>query len=358
MKRIIISILILMLLMGCQQVDSPDVETHVIVDGLGRSVDVPVSVEKVGCIYAISGHITALLGEGEKIVSVTSGLKRDVMMMSLVPSLADATEPKSGGSINIEELLKNRPDVIFVNTDIALNEAETAKLDKFHIPYLAIAFDSMAEQQDMVRMIAKVYGQESKAEAYIDYCNEKMDWIASKTSDLDQRVTAYHAINEATRTDPKGSIAEEWFTKAGFDLVSTQEDLRFVSNDYYASLEQILHWNPDVIFVNENGVDEYILSDSKWTSLDAVKHQQVYMLPVGISRWGHPNSLEIPLAMMYTTKKVYPELVKELDLPAEMKYFYKTFFDLEIDDEMIQEILEGDGMRIRKDNRDEALNMH
>ena len=176
--------------------------------------------------------------------------------------------------------------------------------------------------------------------------------IENRTQGIDEKITVFHSINEATRTDPKGSMSEEWFTIAGFDLVSTQGDLKFVSNDYYASLEQILAWDPEVIFVNENGVDDYILKDSKWQSLKAVNTNQVYMLPVGITRWGHPNSLEIPLVMLYTSKMMYPDLFEDMDLENEMKYFYKTFFDLDVTDEMIKEILDGDGMRIRKDDRE------
>ena len=350
MKKILI-VLLCVLMIGCQKIDAPDIETHEIIDGLGRAVQVPVVVDKVGCIYAISGHITALLGEGEKIVSVTSGLKRDVMMMSLVPTLDEATEPKNGGSINIEELLINKPDVIFVAADIASNEAETAKLDKFNIPYLAIAFNSIEEQQEMVRMIGKVYNKSEEAEDYITYCNDKINRIEALTSNVDDRVNVYHSVNEATRTDPKGSIVEEWFDKTGMNLVSTSEELKFISGDYYASLEQILEWNPEVIFVNENGVDNYIMTDSKWQSLNAVHSEKVYMLPVGISRWGHPNSLEIPFAMMFAGKKVYPQLFSEVDIEREMQYFYKTFFDVEVSDQMIDEILNGDGMRIRKDER-------
>jgi iron complex transport system substrate-binding protein len=93
------------------------------------------------------------------------------------------------------------------------------------------------------------------------------------------------------------------------------------------------------------------MTDSKWQALSAVKDERVYMLPVGISRWGHPNSLEIPLAMMFTSKMMYPELFEDLNMKDEMFYFYKTFFDIEMDDEMMTSILEGDGMRIRKDEK-------
>lgn len=348
MKKLLI-ILLMISLVACQQVPESDVPTHEIVDGLGRHVEVPVQVEKVACIFAVSGHITVMLGEGDKIVSVTSGLKRDVMMTDLVPSILEATEPKNGGSINIEELLRDKPDVAFIASDIALNEDETAKLDKFHIPYLTVAYESIEEQQETIRMIAKVYHKEAEAEIYIDYYNRIVNEVSEAVKDVTP-VTAYHAVNEATRTSYQDSVPSDWFGYAGFDLVSNHDELRYSGNDYYASLEQILEWNPQVIFCNENGVDDYIMTDSKWQALDAVKNKTVYMLPVGITRWGHTNSLEVPLAKIYTTKLVYPDEVSHISLEDEMKYFYKTFFNIDVTDDMIKDILNGDGMRIRKED--------
>lgn len=349
MKKFIILCLVF-LLVSCGQVPKESIETHEIIDGLDRVVNVPVTVEKVGCIFAVSGHITAMLGEGDKIVSVTSGLKRDIMMTQLVPSILEATEPKNGGSINIEELLKNKPDLIFVASDIALNDDETAKLDKFNIPYLTVSYDSIKSQQEAVMMVAKVFHKEDQASAYIDYYNDVITRVSRAVANVEHRYSTYHSVNEATRTSYKESVPGDWFKHAGFDLVTDTEELRYSGKDYYASLEQILDWNPEVIFCNENGVDEYIKTDSKWQSLDAIHNDSVYMLPVGISRWGHTNSLEVPLAMIFAAKKVYPEYLEEIDLEAEMTYFYSTFFDLEITDDMIEDILKGDGMRIRKED--------
>ena len=342
-KNIFIIMLVLVLsLSACaRQVDPYEgIETHIVDDCIGREVRLPVEINKVGAIYAISGHTSVMLGEGEKIVSVTSGLKRDKVLTQIMPSILDATEPKAGGSINIEELLKDKPDVIFVRSDIAQNERETEKLDKFNIPYLAIEFDSIERQQFMINMIAKVYGKEDRAKEYIDYYNDVVKLVEERTSALEEneKKRVYHSINEATRTDPKNSVPAQWISKSGFKLVSTEGDLKFVENDYYASLEQILQWNPEIILANEVGVDEYILNNEKWSSLDAVKNKDVYLLPNGISRWGHPNSLEIPLAMLWTSKKFYPELFEDVDINLEVKSFYKRFFDLELTDDEVEKI--------------------
>jgi len=61
--------------------------------------------------------------------------------------------------------------------------------------------------------------------------------------------------------------------------------------------------------------------------------------------WGHPGSLETPMAILWTAKKPYPERFSDLDLIAETKKFYQTYRGLKIDDELAGKILSGEGMR-------------
>lgn len=91
-----------------------------------------------------------------------------------------------------------------------------------------------------------------------------------------------------------------------------------------------------------------MLSDSKWSGLDAVINRRVYQMPVGISRWRHPGSIETPLAILWLGKTVYPQLFADVNLYAETKYFYQTFFDYQLSDEQVSDILSGTVMRLPK----------
>ena len=73
-------------------------------------------------------------------------------------------------------------------------------------------------------------------------------------------------------------------------------------------------------------------------------------MPNGISRWGHPGSLETPLAMLWTVKTIYPDYAGSIDIKAETKKFYKKFFNYNPSDQMINQILQGRGMRKTKNN--------
>jgi iron complex transport system substrate-binding protein len=338
---------------GNQNLPSKTEQSITVVDNLGRKVEVPAHVERVACLYAFSGHVTAMLGEGDKIVAIPDGLKRDVLLNEMYPEIADALIPIAAGSINIEELLKTDPDVAFVKNSTALNPAEVEKLDKFNIPYLAVDYNSIEGQQHAIMAIAQALGVPEKGQVYNDYyqaCIERVEKVVA-TIPENERVRVYHAVNEATRTDTPDSLPGEWTQIAGAINVSVDQPLRQLEGKNYASLEQILLWDADVILVNEPGVVDYIMTNSQWSPLKAVKDKKVYQMPIGISRWGHPGGLETPLAIMWTAKQLYPEQFKDLDIREETYSFYQVFFNYQVSDKMLTNILNGEGMRGHKNPR-------
>lgn len=323
-----------------------------VIDCAGRTVSIPEKVERIACLYAFSGHVVTMLGRGADIVAVVAGLKRDLIMKELVPTVNQAMVPVTSGAINIEELLKSDPDVIFVQSSSISSVGEKEKLDKSKIPYFVIDYTSMKEQQYAIEVIGKAIGEEAKAKGYNDYYQYWIDFVKKRTAEIpeSQKLKVFHSINEATRTDKKDTLSADWLSIAGVKNVSVNEDLKLVDNAYYASLEQIYLWNPDVIIANEVGVPDYILSDVKWKALRAVKTKMVYQMPNGISRWGHPGSLETPLGLLWTVKTIYPSFYKDVDLLSETKKYYKEFFNLDLSDKIANQILQGKGMRLPKGN--------
>jgi iron complex transport system substrate-binding protein len=322
---------------------------QLIIDQLGREVYYPTEVNRVATLFAITGHTAVMLGAGEKIVAVNNGLKRDVLITELCPTILDAAMPKSAGSINIEELLTADPDIVFVEYDVAQNEREMEKLDQFNIPYFAVKFNTIAEQQEMILKIGEILNKQVRAQAFVDRYNSILEEVIERTEQIEtEKIRVYHSVNEAYRTDPAVSIPTEWIQISGGRNVSAEDELEFLDNRYFASMEQILLWNPEVVLVNEEGVDTYILENDKWQSIAAIKNNQVYQLPTGISRWGHPNSLEIPLAALWTASKLYPEMFLDLDINQIIKDFYMDFFEYEIGDELLAHMLSGGEMRLEK----------
>jgi iron complex transport system substrate-binding protein len=325
-------------------------EKIIVTDCIGRKVAVPANVKRIGCLYAFAGHVVTMLGRCQDIVAISNGLQRDKLLLRMCPDIDNACIPKTGGGINIEELLKARVDVVFVPLDTGTDMAERRKLEKFHIPYLVIDYHSMEEQQNAISMVARAIGASDRAKKYNRYfkqCIKRVQIVTGKIPD-NQRVRVYHSLLEPNRTDTKKSLTTDWLSIEGVINVAYKQDLKLFDGKTYASMEQILLWNPAVIIANEPSAFTEITQNRQWASIKAVKEGRVYQMPIGISRWGHFGSLETPLAILWTAKTIYPERFSDIDMTAETKAFYKEFFNYELSDELLSHILSGQGMRFPK----------
>ena len=356
--KIMLLILVFLLLMGCESKQSvnkdeiiEDTSNSITVeDYFGREVTLDKPATSIACGYAYTGHVVTMLGRAEDIVAVVSGLKRDKVLTKYHPNIKDLPVPFSSGTINIEELLACEPDVVFIQSDTAMDEGTVDKLNKLNIPYIVIDFRSMEEQINTISLIGKVIGEEEKAEEYNNYYLKVIEETKKISSTIpeNEKVTLYHSVNEAVRTDLRNSLAADWINVTGGINVSIEDDLKISGEKSFATLEQIYLWDPDVIISNESGVSEYILSNEQWASLNAVKEKRVYQMPVGVSRWGHPGSLETPMAIQWTAKLLYPNYFDNVDMVKITKEYYKEFFDIDLEVDEINEILIGIGMRETK----------
>ena len=323
---------------------------RVLIDCIGREVTVPQKIEKIGCLFAFSGHTVAMLGRGNDIVAIVEGLKRDILFTDMYPNIKNALVPSISSNLNIEELARSNCDLLFIKGENALNEGYIAQIEKLNIPYLVVDFHSIEEQQYAIKMIGQAIDRNNEASNYNRYYRKCITRVQEKIKmiPLSEKVTVFHSVNEATRTDARNTVPAEWLEIAGAINVSLDSDLKFLDNKYFASLEQIMLWNPEVILVNQEHVDQYILTNEQWSNLQAVQKNRVYKMPNGVSRWGHPNSLETPLAILWAAKLLYPQIFKDIDLHDEVNYFYQTFYKQELSEEYIEKILNGEGMRLRK----------
>lgn len=360
-RKILIFILMtIMVLSGCNNTVNTsklnDENSKVIVDSLDREVRVPIEPQRVACLFTNTGHIMTMLGSGDKIVAVSNGLKRDKLLHEIEPSIKEATLVKVSGAVNFEELLKQNVDLLIMPSDMYADDAFIKQLNKYNIPFIVTRFDSIETQQKLVTMLGEVFNAQAEAALYNDMYSEIVSSVSDcvKNIPLENRLSVYHSLTEATNTVPTGSLPEEFMKISGGIEVSLEDQLIQDNDKYYASLEQIIAWNPDVIFCNEDGVDQYILEKDQWQMIDAVKNHRVYIMPTGISRWGHTTSIETPLAMLWVAKTLYPDECKNLDLKAYTKAFYQELFEYELTDEAYDSIINGRGMRLNKDLSDQG----
>lgn len=328
--------------------DTPENPGYItVIDSVGRKVRVPEKVDRIACMYLFTGHVVAMLGKGDSIVAVSNGLKRDSLLLEICPSINNAMVPKSQGALNMEELLKADPDVLFMPGDMSGNRGEMEKLDRFGIPTIIIDFSDMQSQQEAISIIGKAIGRKDNAEKYNNYYRKTIERVKAVTDNLegDKRLKLYYSVNEATRTTLQKDLSTDWLDITGVKNVTLQTSMNVFKGKNFVNLEQILLWNPDVILANEPESRKLILSDRKWAAINAVKNKRVYQMPIAISRWGHPGSIETPMAILWTAKMLYPSLFKDINMARETKNYYNVFFNHELSESTVKAILKGELIR-------------
>ncbi len=292
----IISIVVFALASALPHQAHADAERNILVDSLGRRVKGLVNIERIACVYAFTGHVVAMLGRANDIVAVSNGLKRDVLLKTMYPAIGKALVPKYQGAINIEELARTKPDVVFVSTVTGRNDAEIAKLDSCGLTWLMVEFHTMEQQQQAIALIGQAIGASKKAAEYNAYYRGCIARTRKAMGGfpVENRVRLFHATVEPTRTSAKNSLPSDWIRAAGVINVAALEQGRLMDGGHQVGIEQILLWNPDVILTNEPGVADFIKKSPKWSVIAAVKKGAYSrcrsVFPAGDIRglWKHP----------------------------------------------------------------------
>ena len=324
---------------------------HSVVDYIGREVAIPEKVDSVAIMYAYIGQLTVLLDGGDKISAAVAGMQRDELLMRKVPGIADMPVPFRSSSINIESLMEIRPDMTLIRYETAANPGEMENLAKSGLAYAVVDFYNIEEQKESVRLVGALIGKTEQAERYLDYYDKTLALVASRVSAIPetQRVSVYHSVNEVVRTNHPKEISYYVLEAAGCINVARDFGTAEMGGKVNVSVEQIYLWDPDCVIANESAAVRYFNTNEAFAGLRAVREGRVYQLPVGASRWGHPGSIETPIATLYIAKLLYPQYFEDIDIRQEIENFYAEFWGIDLDPDDIDSIISGVGMRAPKD---------
>lgn len=180
-----------------------------------------------------------------------------------------------------------------------------------------------------------------RANAWVDYVNEKLSYITEKTSELtpDQLVPVYCARGGSEGSDPfngflKHSYPDFCIQLAGGVNVADEADAESYGD---VTAEQIAVWNPQVVFCGRIADPAAITGDATFAGTDAVANGKVYLTPSGVMEWD--TGSECVLNALYMAKTLHPDLFDDLDMAKEVKDYYARFYDVELTDQQAENIL-------------------
>lgn len=318
-----------------------------VTDCAGREVEIPEDPQRVIAMYASSAHMMAMLDVGDRIVGAADGVRRDQLMTTKYPDIENVPAPFHEGEINVETVMELNADLLLVKQGTYADEGTRDVLERTGVPYVVIDYTNLAELQKAIGIMGEVFGKQELASAYLQYMEDTFADVERRIADVpeNERPRVYHAINQATRTDIRGSLGQEIFHAAGLFNMSADSGATDTGKNTVITLEQIYAWDPAALVCNEYLVTDYIKSQKKWAGLTAVQNGSVYTLPIGATRWGHHGSMEPHMAALYLAQLFYPDRFADLDLRETVRSYYKDYWSMELDDDTMDKILSGRGMR-------------
>jgi len=318
------------------QTGEPGVRT--VTDMAGRAVQLPAQIVKVvtlGSLPVLNSFVFTL-GEAGTIVNGLADFGRNphwkyqtvfAPHLATLPTMQHANrEPK------LEAIVLAAPDVV-----LTMHRASVDLLEQNRVPTVFLAWREPEDVKTCMTLLGDVFLKPAVAARYRQYFDDTLARVSARLRHVPaaaQPKVLY--FNPDTLTQPR-LIAEWWIPAAGG--VSVTQDGRAAESRTFA-LEQVILWDPDILIVTAPEDIKRVYTDSTFKTLKAARREQVYVAPVGAHTWAN-RTAEQPLTVLWAAKLFHPELFADVDVPAEVKAFYREFFGHELTDTQVAEILSG-----------------
>ena len=329
--------------------------SHIVVDHAGHEVEVPNKIEKIVIdqVPILSTYMAYNEGKAPYIVGYAGSLKQvisETVLKDMAPELLDATNTVQGQSdINVEEIMKLKPDVIFYN---AKNQDRYEKLSKTGVPcigFVTMGADTPADPinryGEWLELLEDVFGEKGKMDNFLAAGDEIVKDIEERIAKVpDEKRPSGMILWKYQEGTPivagKGTFGDFWLKR--LKVKNVAEEAKGYAK---VNVEQIYSWNPDVFYLDGPGLlnikTEDVYNNSvegfDFSNLKSVKDKRVYNSKLGMWNWLTPNP-DAPLVLAWLASETYPDAFKDYDLKKVIKDYYQKWYNYELTDEQIEDM--------------------
>ncbi len=334
-----------------EETASTEEGTRTIIDQVGNEVVLPEKIERVviasvwplASVYVLSMGTDKLVGLDPAIISAAE----NSMLIKIAPEISEIESSFSqGGYMNAEELIKLDPDVVLYASSVTedYEVAQQAGIPAVGFSLSIKDYNAVETINSWIELLEEVMGEDLSSEEYVQYGNEIQTMVAERLQNVaeEDKPTSMiiHKYGENTVNVPgTATWADYWINASGgINVASELEGTKEVG------IEQVYEWNPDKIFITNfnDALPEDIynntLCSSDWSNINAVTNEEVTKIPLGMYRW-YVTCSDSPLMLLWMAMQNHPDLFTDIDFNQTMKDFYSRFYDMELTDEDIEQIV-------------------
>ncbi|MBA8869666.1 MULTISPECIES: ABC transporter substrate-binding protein [Pantoea] len=316
-----------------------------ITDQTGRQVTIPDRVVRIVVLQHQTLNLLVQMNATDKIVGVMANWKQQLgdSYARLVPELNQKATLGDLTHVDPEKLVALHPQVVFV-TNYAPQEMIDS-ITALGIPVVAISLrhdepgkkakmnpsirdEEMAYDKGLregITLIGEIINKPAEAKALITATDEGRKIVSDRLKDVpaEKRIRAYMANPELT-TYGSGKYTGLMMLHAGAVNVAAATVKGFKT----VSMEQVIAWDPQVIFVQDRypSVVNEINSSPQWQAIDAVKNHRVWLMPDYAKAWGYPMPEAMGIGELWMAKKLYPQKFQDVDMNKLANKWYQRFY--------------------------------
>ena len=303
-------------------------DNRVVVDVLGREVEIPAIVETIIALGSGAPRIAAYLGVMDMLAGAEEYDTRDevVVIRDYHPAYHELLRAlpivgAGGGSGNNngfpEEIIMVAPDVILAGFDL---EAADELQSQTGIPVVSVRHRTGLATEDFylaMRVFADVVGAQERCEAILAFIDAAKHDLNARTSGVpdSEKLRAYAG---AVTWNGRRGFSGTYSVFGIFDAINAYNVAYAPGIDgfYEADLESVLIWDPDVIFLDPGNMDlvndEFATNPSFFNSLRAVQEGRVYTMPA--FNFAGTNITYALINTYYAGIVLFPEQFADVDI--------------------------------------------
>lgn len=333
---------------------APAMAARVITDEAGFKVKLPDKIERIAVagILPFPSVITVFLNSAKTLVGIppaSMGAAKAGLLGELYPEILRAqTGFTAGADINVEELMKLKPDLVFY---LAGNKEMGKIIRNAGIPAVAISptkwgYDAVKTYDEWIKTLSHIFPESAKSRAVSSYSKKALAEVQKKVKNLKEGerkkvLFVFQYDDKRLITSGRSFFGQYWCDAVG--ALNAAEEVAADNSNAVITMEQVYKWDPDVILItNFTPVMPEDLYNNKiggqdWSGVKAVKKRAVYKMPLGTYRSYTPG-VDTPITLKWIAQKVYPEHFKELDIRQETRGYYKKIYGINLTERQLDSI--------------------
>jgi iron complex transport system substrate-binding protein len=351
LARVSMLMVILMILVGCDaptpdarlDKDQATVPMREIQDMLGRQVSVPRDVGRIATVNVDAFRMVVHLQADDRLVGIPgdmfgSRFSREKTIEALavagVEDIPQLGGGQPGSDINLEKVVSVSPDVFFywafTRGDSTQAMADHADRLQRQLGVPVVAVSTLGRERDPKKIMAEIerayalmgviLDREARAEQLLDrYRQEVSSLQARLQGEATPRVYLAH------RTNLFSNVAFYYpLEQLGARNVASQRRGR----DGEIAAEQLLHWNPEHIFLHTPSRTsrvslDTVLDDARLQDVAAIRDGQVHRFKGTYMGWDLATGL---VDLIRMGKILYPQALEDLDAQTLGEDILYTFY--------------------------------